>query len=104
MKLYLYNCTTAQMAAECGINASRTCPTDTLYYKYDILEEADVTLPEGFSLEKTQGDGEEIFFGNQPVSLSTAQLTDGSYATYLITTDGMILLHAWSYRPIPAQL
>lgn len=45
---YLYNTYEAYCASEKGINANTIPPIDTLYYKHELLEKAEVELPEGY--------------------------------------------------------
>lgn len=94
--LYLVNMYEAYMAAETGINAVRNLPTDTIHYKHEVLEEAEVELPAGFTIEKTQGEGEEIFKGNEAADMIT-EYTDGKYVTSLVTSDGIVTLKVWNY-------
>lgn len=96
MKLYLINIYEAYIAQEQGITAVRNLPTDTIDYKHELLEEADVELPTGYTLEQTQGDGEEIFFGNEGAEMVTEQ-QDGKYITSLVTSEGITTLHTWNY-------
>ena len=96
MKLYLINIYEAYIAQEQGITAMRNLPTDTIDYKHELLEEADVELPTGYTLEQTQGDGEEIFFGNEGAEMVTEQ-QDGKYITSLVTSEGITTLHTWNY-------
>ena len=96
MKLYLIDIYEAYMASEQGVAAMRNVPDDDAYYKYDILEEADVELPSGYTLEKTQGDGEEIFKGNEAAEMIT-ELVNGKYITSLVTSAGIVKLHKWDY-------
>lgn len=97
MKLYLINTYEAYIAKEQGIRAFREIPNDTLYYKHELLEQAEVELPDGFTLEKTQGEGEEIFGGNEAAEMIT-EYTNGKYVTSLVTSDGVVRLHIWSYN------
>ena len=96
MKLYLINIYEAQMASEQGITAVCHKLTNTMYYKSEILEEAEVELPEDFTIEKTQGGGEEIFKGNDGADMVTEQ-RNGCYVTSLVTSDGIVTLHKWKY-------
>lgn len=97
MKLYLINTYEAYIAQEQGIRAFREIPNDTIDYKHEVLEEADVELPNGFSIEKTQGDGEEIFFGKEAAEMITERI-DGKYVTSLVTSDGIVEFHIWLYE------
>ena len=97
MKLYLINIYEAYRADEQGVTAMREVPNDSDYYKYEVLEEADVELPAGFELEKTQGDGTEIFCGNEAAEMVT-ELNNGHYMTSLVTSDGMARLYRWDYQ------
>ena len=96
MKLYLINIYEAQMASEQGITAVCHEPTDDMYYKSEVLEEADVDLPEGFTIEKTQSNGEEIFKGNEGADMVTER-RNGHYVTRLVTSDGIVTVHKWKY-------
>lgn len=96
MKLYLINTYEAQMASEKGIYASTSKPKNTMYYKSEILADTDIELPDGFTYEKTKCGSYEIFKGNEAADLVTASY-HGRYATYLITSDGVIKWHAWDY-------
>ena len=96
MKLYLINIYEAQMASEQGITAVCHEPTDDMYYESEVLEEADVDLPEGFTIEKTFGSGEEIFKGNEGADMVT-EWRNGHYVTSLVTSDGIVTLHKWKW-------
>lgn len=97
VKLYLINMYEAQMASEQGITAVCKNIADTLYYKSEVLEEAEVELPSGFTIERTQGDGEEIFKGDKAAELVTTMQGD-KYVTSLVTSDGIVTLHKWKYQ------
>lgn len=98
MKLYLINQYEAQMASECGINVVRNEPKDTRYYKAEILQEADVELPEGYTI-KDMGDGRtEIFFGSEGVDMVTEQSEAGVYVTSLISSDGIVDIKTWNIQ------
>ena len=62
----------------------------------EVLEEAEVELPAGFTIEKTHGEGEEIFKGNEAADMIT-EYTDGKYVTSLVTSDGIVNLKVWNY-------
>ena len=96
MKLYLINQYEAYMAAEQGIHAVRNLSNESAYYKHEVLEEADVELPKGFTLEATQGNGEEIFNGSEAADMIT-EFEDGQYVTSLVTSNGIVTLHTWNY-------
>lgn len=96
MKLYLINTYEAQMASETGINAVCDLPTDTQYYKHEVVEEVDVELPDGFSIEKTIGGGKEIFQGKEDASLVT-EYRSGKWVTSLVTSGGEVKIHEWKY-------
>ena len=96
MKLYLINCYEGVMASEQIIDAMRTLPTDTIHYKYELLEESDVILPEGFTIEETVTSGTEIFFGDD-VAVMLTEYVDGRYVTSLVTSKGITTLHKWTY-------
>ena len=95
MKLYLVHYYEAQIASEQGIFAVRDIPTDTIYYKSEVLEEVDVELPNGFTSEETQC-GEEIFKGDEGADMVTEKV-NGKYVTSLATSDGVVELHEWEY-------
>lgn len=98
VRLYLINMYESYSAYESGINAVRSLPTQDQYYKYETLEEADVRLPKGFTIEKTNGGGEEIFNGNMAAEIVTVydELME-RYATELVTSDGIVRIHVWNY-------
>ena len=95
MKLYLINIYEAYRADEQGVTAMREVPNNSDYYKYEVLEEADVELPAGFELEKTQGDGTEIFCGNEAAEMVT-EWQDDHYVTSLITSKGATVIKVWN--------
>ena len=95
MKLYLINNYEARMASEQGITAMRHKPTDTMYYKSEVLEEVDIELPNGFTIKETQC-GEEIFKGDEGADMVTEKV-NGKYVTSLVTSDGVVGLHEWEY-------
>lgn len=97
MKLYLINIYEAQMAAEEGITAVMNPTDDTQYYKSEVLEEAEVELPEGFSVKNTVGGGEWIFKGIEDASMVT-DMQDDKYVTSLVTSEGIVTLHTWNYK------
>ena len=94
MKLYLINQYKAYQAAEQGVKAVRELPNETVYYKHEVLKEADVELPEGFEVAKTNGYGTEIFFGNECASLVTDR-KGGHYVTSLVTSQGITPIKTW---------
>lgn len=96
MKLYLINQYDAYTASEHGIRAVRNLPVETAYYKHEVLEEADINLPDGFTLESTQGQGSEIFKGNEAADMIT-EFVAGIYVTELVTSDGIVPLKIWEY-------
>lgn len=96
MKLYLINNYEAQMTSEKGIYASTRKPKNTIYYKSEILADADIELPDGFTYEKTKDGSYEIFKGDEWAEMITASY-QGRYVTYLITSDGVIKWYAWDY-------
>ena len=96
MKLYLVNVFEAYRADEQGIKAFRELPNDTIYYKHEVLEEADATLPAGFEVCATQGEGTEIFKGDEAAEMITEHVGT-SYVTSLVTSDGIVELYKWNY-------
>lgn len=94
MKLYLINQYKAYMAQEEGITAVRNLPNETPYYKHEVLGEADIELPEGFTLEGTQCGGEEIFHGTESAVMVT-EMKGGKYITNLVTSSGIVELYTW---------
>lgn len=95
--LYLINMHEAYMAAEQGVVAVRNLPTDTINYKHEVFEESDVELPTGFTIEKTQGDGEEIFNGDEGADMIT-ELINGKYVTSLVTSNGIVTIKVWNHK------
>lgn len=96
MKLYLINQYEAYQAAEQGVMAVRELPNETAYYKHEVLEEADVDLPDGFEEAKINGGGTEIFLGNEGASMVTER--DGDhYVTSLVTSQGITPIKKWNY-------
>ena len=96
MKLYLINFYETYRADERGITAMYQLPDETVYYKYEILEETEVDLPHGFEFCETKGYGKEIFKGDEVATMFTKH--DGSgYITSLTTSDGTVILHKWDY-------
>lgn len=88
--LYLIDTYEAYMASEQGITASVKEPKDTLYYKHEILDEQEVELPDGYTF-----DGKDFCIGNRIVELTTYQQDNGDYVTYLISSQGIKVLHNW---------
>lgn len=95
MKLYLVNHYETYMASEKGIVAVREVSDDTPYYKSEILKEAEVELPNGFTIKETQC-GDAIFKGNSHAALVT-EVENGKYVTSLVTLDGVVKLYEWEY-------
>jgi len=94
MKLYLINQYEAYQAEEQGVTAVRELPNETAYHKHEVLAEADVELPEGFEVAKTNGGGTEIFFGGEGASMVTE--SDGDhYVTSLVTSHGITHIKTW---------
>ena len=87
--LYLVNTYEAYMASEHGITASVKEPNDTLYYKHEILDEQEVELPDGYTF-----DG-EFWVGNNHAELITEREDNGDYVTYLVSSQGMVVLRSW---------
>ena len=94
IRLYLIDLYETYSAYEKGVTALRNLPKETPYLKYELLEEADVELPEGFTFEETHGGGEEIFFGDKAAEMVTDY--DGeNFVTELVTSEGTVKLHVW---------
>lgn len=94
MKLYLINQYEAFQAAEQGVKAVRELPNETVYYKYELLDESDVDLPEGFEVAKTNGVGTEIFYGNEGADMITERKGE-HYVTSLVTSQGITVIKKW---------
>lgn len=96
MTIYLINFFEAYRADENTITADYQLPNETSYYKYEILDIADVALPQGYVLCDTAGNGKEIYKGNKAAEMVTEH--DGTgYITTLVTSDGIVELHKWNY-------
>lgn len=96
IKLYLINQYEAYQSSELGVTAVRELPNETMYYKHEVLAESDVELPKGFKVAKTNGDGTEIFFGNEDAAMITVR--DGDhYVTSLVTSQGITDIKEWNY-------
>ena len=95
MKIYLINLYEAYQAAEQGVTAVRELPNETVYYKYEVLAEADVDLPEGFEVAKANGGGTEIFFGNEGADMITER-KGNRYITSLVTSQGITTIKEWA--------
>ena len=54
-------------------------------------------LPEGFTIEKTKGDGSEIFYGEEYTIMYTDYNGDKFY-TSVIASDGEYKIHTWDYN------
>lgn len=97
MKLYLINTYESQMASEQGITATLHEPTNTLYYKSEILEEVDVPLPDGFLQGNPNiGYPEDIYFFNEAAEMVT-ELRNGRYVTSLVVSEGIFKWHVWKW-------
>lgn len=94
MKLYLINQYEAYQAAEQGVTAVRELPNETVYYKHEVLAEADVDLPEGYEVAKVIDGGTEIFFGDEGASMVTDREGD-HYVTSLVTSQGITPIKKW---------
>ena len=94
MKLYLINQYEAYQAAEQGVTAVRELPNETVYYKHEVLAEADVDLPEGFEVAKTTYGDTAIFFGNDYAVMVTERKGD-HYVTSLVTSQGITVIKKW---------
>lgn len=96
IKLYLINQYEAYQAAELGVTAVRELPNETQYYKHEVLAETDVELPKGFEVANTNGDGTEIFFGNEGADMITERKGD-HYVTSLVTSQCITDIKEWEY-------
>ena len=96
MKLYLINVYETYRADEQGVRAFRELPNGSIYYKYEVMEESDVTLPSDYEVCTTQGEGTEIFNGDDAVEMVTEK-KGGSYITSLVSSNGIVELHRWNY-------
>lgn len=94
MKLYLINVYEAYRADEQGVRAFVEIPKDTIHYKHEVINEADVELPEGYEICATEGNGSEIFNGDEAVELITKRRGD-CFITSLVSSDGIVELHRW---------
>ncbi len=52
MKLYLVQCYQAYSARECKVTATFYEPNDTLYYKHDLIQEAEIELPDCYKIDE----------------------------------------------------
>lgn len=93
MKLYLINFYETYRADEQGVRAMMEIPNDTVYYKHEIVSEADVELPEGYRLEEFEW-GNTVMYGAENAEIVTYQI-DGGYKTVLVTSRGEELLMYW---------
>lgn len=102
VKLYLINIYEAISAHEKGVTAMRHLPVENAYFKYELLEEAEVELPVGFTLRKTRDfQDEEIFYESECFESEYSEMvTDYNgekFVTELVTSDGVVELHTWEY-------
>lgn len=93
MRLYLINFYEAYRADEQGVRAMMNVPSDTEYYKHEIVSEADVELPKGYRLEEFEW-GNAVMYGAENADIVTCQV-DGGYKTVLVTSRGEDLLMYW---------
>jgi hypothetical protein len=93
MKLYLINFNETYRADEQGVRAMMNVPSDTEYYKHEIISEADVELPEGYRLEEFEW-GNAVMYGVENAEIVTYQV-DGGYKTVLVTSRREELLMYW---------
>ena len=94
IKLYLINQYESYQAAEQGVTAVRELPNETMYYKHEVLAESDVELPKDFEVANTNGDGTEIFCGNESADMITERRGD-YYVTSLVTSKGITDIKEW---------
>ena len=97
MKLYLINNYEAYRADEKGVYAGRKVPEDTIYYKHEILEEANVQLPDGYEIGVTRHGEEAIFKGSEYAFMITER-KGNTHVTSLVTSDGIVRLHTWKAK------
>lgn len=96
LKLYLIIQYEAQMACECGINVVKNMPKDTRYYKAEILQEADVQLPVGYTIVDLGDNRSEIFCGKESAEIVTEQREAGVYVTSLVSSEGIVDIKTWN--------
>lgn len=96
LKFYLINQYEAYQASEQGVTAVRELPNETAYYKYEVLAESDVELPDGFAAAKTNGCGTEIFCGLEASGVITER-KGNHYVTSLVTSQGITDIKEWDY-------
>lgn len=94
LKIYLINQYEAFQAAEQGVTAVRELPNETVYYKYEVLAESDVELPDGIEVANTNGGGTEICLGNEAAEMTTERKGD-HYVTSLVTSQGLTDIKEW---------
>lgn len=82
IRLYLVFCYEAYRADEVGKRWVIDKPKDTLYYKYEIIDEADFILPKGFEVCEIWGDN-HICYNGMPYDLLTTNNDD----VLVITND-----------------
>lgn len=96
MKLYLIDLYEAYSAYEKGVNAVRNLPEQTINYKHELLEEAEVQLPAGFTIATSNCGSEEIYLGDEAAEMVT-DYNGGRFVTELVTSKGTVTLHEWNY-------
>ena len=96
--LYLINLYEAYRADEVGVRAMLRVPEDTMYYKSEVLEEAEVELPHEFELCETKGYGKAFFLGNEGAEMVTEIKKNGKLITSLVTSKGITPIYTWKYQ------
>lgn len=96
MKLYLVKTTKAQMMAEQCVNVMLSAPTNTAYYEYEVLDEVDVKLPEGYTLH--ENDYGPFFTDPRgaDADLVTEAIGWGGFRARLVSANGTTDLYTWS--------
>ena len=87
--LYLINTYESYMASDQGIRALTREPMNDIYDKEELLDEAEVELPTGYTFNR------EFWAGNHHAELVTERDDKGNYVTYLVSCQGMVELHNW---------
>lgn len=97
VKLYLIDVYEAYSAYDKDITAVCNLPQKTIDFKYELLEDAEVELPEGFIVEETKGGRTEILYGEEYTNMYTDYNGEKFY-TAVVTIDGEYKLHTWNYN------
>lgn len=97
IKLYLIDVYDAYSAYDKNITAVRNLPKETIDFKYELLEEAEVELPEGFTVKKTKGGGNEIYYGDEYTDMYT-NYNGKKFYTSVVSLGGEHKLHTWDYN------